>query len=169
MMDFLSPFHPRLVHFPIALSLAGAFFILAGWFLAARPRGGPARAERWQGYGRLSLVLGWLGVLAAGVTGLIDQSRAPDTLEVRELINQHIGAGLALLVVLGLAIYWPIKNKALMSSPSRRWLYFALLVLAAALVLVESWLGGQVGLHLRRRGALGWRVHGDQLVHRHRG
>jgi uncharacterized membrane protein len=152
-MDFLTPFHPRLVHFPIALSLAGAFFILAGWLLARRARGEPASAERWQGYGRLSLVLGWLGVLAAGATGLIDQSRAPDTLEVRQLINQHIGAGLALLVVLGLAIYWPIKDKALLSSPSRRWLYFALLVLAAALVLVESWLGGKlvytygVGVH----------------------
>ena len=97
-MDFLSPFHPRLVHFPNALSSAGAFFILAGWFLAERPRNGPSSAERWQGYGRLSLALGWLGVLAAGVTGLVDQSRAPDTLEVRELINQHTGAGLALLV-----------------------------------------------------------------------
>jgi uncharacterized membrane protein len=143
-MDFLSPFHPRLVHFPIALSLAGALFILAGWFLASRARSDPAGAERWQDCGRLSLVLGWLGVLAAGVSGLIDQSRAPDTLEVRQLINQHIGAGLALLVVLGLAIYWPIKNRALMSGAGRRWLYFALLILAAALVLLESWLGGKL-------------------------
>jgi uncharacterized membrane protein len=143
-MQFLSPFHPRLVHFPIALSLVGAFFILAGWFLSTRRRSEHPNAERWQAYGRLSLVLGWLGVLAAVVSGLIDQARAPDTVEVRQIINQHIGAGLALLVVLGLAIYWPIKNKALMSNPGRRWLYFALLVLAAALVLVESWLGGKL-------------------------
>jgi uncharacterized membrane protein len=143
-MDFLSPFHPRLVHFPIALSLAGVFFILAGWFLAKRSRSSTEGAERWQDYGRLSLVLGWLGVLAAGVSGLIDQSRAPDIPEVRQLINQHIGAGLALLVVLGLAIYWPVKDKTLMSKPGRRWLYSALLALAAALVLVESWLGGKL-------------------------
>lgn len=143
-MDFLSPFHPRLVHFPIALSLAGVFFVLVGWFLARRVWGDPAGAERWHEYGRLSLILGWLGVLAAGVSGLIDQSRAPDTLEVRQVINQHIGAGLALLVVLGLAIYWPIKNRALMSNSRRRWLYFALLGLAVALVLLESWLGGKL-------------------------
>jgi uncharacterized membrane protein len=48
------------------------------------------------------------------------------------------------VVVLGLAIYWPIKNKTLMSDPKQRGLYFALLVLAAALVLVESWLGGKL-------------------------
>jgi uncharacterized membrane protein len=147
-MQFLSPFHPRLVHFPIALSLVGVFFILVGWFLSTRSRSDQPNAERWQGYGRLSLVLGWLGVLAAGVSGLIDQSRAPDTIEVRQLINQHIGVGLALMVALGLAIYWPIKNKKLMSSPGQQWLYFALLVLAAALVLVESWLGGRLVYHL---------------------
>jgi uncharacterized membrane protein len=147
-MQFLSPFHPRLVHFPIALSLVGVFFILAGWFLSTRPRSGPIDAARWQSYGRLSLVLGWLGVLAAVISGLIDQSRAPDTVEVRQIINQHIGAGLGLLVVLGLAIYWPIKNKKLMSNPGERWLYFALLVLAAVLVLVESWLGGRLVYHL---------------------
>ena len=67
MMDFRSPFHPRLVHFPIALSLVGAFFILADWFLSTRPRSSPAGAERWQGYGRLSLVLAWLGVLAVAL------------------------------------------------------------------------------------------------------
>jgi uncharacterized membrane protein len=147
-MQFLSPFHPRLVHFPIALSLVGVFFILAGSFLSTRPRSSQAGADRWQSYGRLSLVLGWLGVLAAVASGLIDQSRVPDTVEVRQVINQHIAAGLALLVVLGLAIYWPIKDRTLMSNPSRRWLYFALLLLAAALVLVESWLGGKLVYHL---------------------
>jgi uncharacterized membrane protein len=63
---------------------------------------------------------------------------------VRQIINQHVGAGIALLVVLGFAVYWPIKNKALMSTPGRRWLYFALLAVAAALVLAESWLGGKL-------------------------
>jgi len=32
----------------------------------------------------------------------------------------------------------------LMSASRRRWTYFALLALAAALVLVESWLGGKL-------------------------
>jgi uncharacterized membrane protein len=142
-MEFLSPFHPRLVHFPIALSLVGVFFILTGWLLSVRRRNDQPNSERWQAYGRLSLFLGWLGGLAAGASGLLDQSRAPDTVEVRQILNQHIGVGLALLVALGLAIYWPIKNKRLLSS-SHRWLYFALLLLAAALVLLESWLGGKM-------------------------
>jgi uncharacterized membrane protein len=147
-MQILSPFHPRLVHFPIALALVGVFFIAAGWFLSKRRQPGPANAEGWLSYGRLTLILGWLGVLAAGASGLIDQSRAPDTLEVRQVINQHIGAGLALMVVLGLAIYWPIKNKTLMANRAERWVYFALLLVVVALVLVESWLGGRLVYHL---------------------
>jgi uncharacterized membrane protein len=147
-MEFLSPFHPRLVHFPIALSLVGVFFILVGSVLSARPREGGPDAKSWQGYGRLSLILGWLGVLAAIASGLIDQSRAPDTVQVRQVINQHIGVGLALMVALGLAIYWPIKNKALLSHRGQHWLYLALLVLIAVLVLVESWLGGRLVYHL---------------------
>jgi uncharacterized membrane protein len=147
-MEFLSPFHPRLVHFPIALSLVGVFFILVGSVLSARPREGRPDAKSWQDYGRLSLILGWLGMLAAIASGLIDQSRAPDTVQVRQVIDQHIGVGLALMVALGLAIYWPIKNKTLLSHRGQHWLYLALLVLIAVLVLVESWLGGRLVYHL---------------------
>jgi uncharacterized membrane protein len=43
----LFPFHPRLVHFPIALTLVGV--VCLAWGLL-RP------AERWTGYGRISLL-----------------------------------------------------------------------------------------------------------------
>jgi uncharacterized membrane protein len=74
MLDFPRPFHPRLVHVPIAPSLAGVFFILAGSFFAARSPVSSAGAERWQSYDRrwpyfalfalavvLVLVESWLG------------------------------------------------------------------------------------------------------------
>ncbi len=137
MMDTLYPFHPRLVHFPIALSVVGVMFVAIGL-------GRVGATERWLWPGRLLVLLGWIGALVAGITGLIDQSYAPDLPVVRDTINMHITAGIALLVVFGLALYWPLKDKQLLSAGARRWGYLALLLLGVLLILVESWLGGQL-------------------------
>jgi len=136
-MDALFPFHPRFVHFPIALSLAGVLFVAFG--LA---RGGAA--ERWLWAGRWLVFLGWIGAVVAGITGLVDQSRAPDLPVVHETINSHITVGIALIVVFGLALYWPLKDKQVLSGGARRWGYLALLLLGALLILIESWLGGRL-------------------------
>ena len=136
-MDFLYPFHPRFVHFPIALSLVGVAFVavsFARW---------EAR-ERWFWAGRLLVFLGWIGALVAGVSGMIDQSRAPDLPVVRDTINMHITVGIALIIVFGLALYWPLKDKKLLLEGLHLWGYLALLLLGVGLVLLESWLGGQL-------------------------
>jgi uncharacterized membrane protein len=134
-MVTLFPFHPRLVHFPIALGLVGVVFV--AWGLV---RNRPA----WTTYGRTSLVLGWLGLLLAALTGLIDQSRAPATPVVTNTIDLHITAGIGLILIFGLALYWPLRDRKLFSSPGKRWAYLALLIAGALLILVEAWLGGQL-------------------------
>ena len=136
-MEFLFPFHPRFVHFPIALSLVGVAFVAVSF---VRREG----SERWFWAGRLLVFLGWIGALVAGVTGVIDQSRAPDLPVVRDTINSHITVGIALIIVFGLALYWPLKDKKLLSERSHRWGYLALLLLGVGLILLESWLGGQL-------------------------
>jgi uncharacterized membrane protein len=135
MLTTLAPFHPRFVHFPIALCLVGALFITLGLI---------RHRERWVGYGQISLLLGWLGVMAAVITGLIDQSRAPDDVAIRAIINQHITAGIALLIAVGLALYWPLRNKRLFSEGRARWGFVALLLVIVALVAIEGWLGGKL-------------------------
>ncbi len=91
----------------------------------------------------MSLLLGWLGAMAAIITGLFDQSAAPRTPEVLSaVINQHITAGIALLVAVTLALYWPLRNKRLWDAGTTRWGYLALLLLIVGLVAVEGWLGG---------------------------
>jgi uncharacterized membrane protein len=135
MLTTLAPFHPRLVHFPIALCLVGALFMALGLI---------RHRERWVGYGQISLLLGWLGVMAAVITGLIDQSGAPDEVAIRAIINQHITAGLALLIAVGLALYWPLRNKRLFSEGRARWGFLALLLVIVALVAIEGWLGGKL-------------------------
>ena len=136
-MDLLFPFHPRFVHFPIALSLVGVAFVAVSF---VRREG----SERWFWAGRLLVFLGWIGALVAGVTGVIDQSRAPDLPVVRDTINSHITVGIALIIVFGLALYWPLKDKKLLSERAHRWGYLALLLLGVGLILLESWLGGQL-------------------------
>lgn len=138
MLEGLTPFHPRVVHFPIALSIVGALFIVIGVL---------RRQDRWTGYGQVSLLLGWLGVMVAVVTGLIDQASAPQNAEVAAVINQHITAGIALLIAVGLALYWPLRNKKLWTT-SARWGYLALLAGIVLLVFIEGWLGGKLVYHL---------------------
>ncbi len=134
-MPVLFPYHPRLVHFPIALGLVGVVFVAWG-LLRNRPA--------WTTYGRTTLVLGWLGLLAAALTGLIDQSRAPATPAVTNTINLHITVGIGLIVVFGLALYWPLRDRKLLADPQKRWAYVALLCAGAILILAEAWLGGQL-------------------------
>jgi uncharacterized membrane protein len=62
---------------------------------------------------------------------------------VTAVINQHITAGIALLITSGLAVYWPLRNKKLWST-SARWGYLVLLGAIVLLVLAEGWLGGKL-------------------------
>ncbi len=138
-LSALYPFHPRLVHFPIALSLVGSACVLWGLLRTQ---------ERWVVYGRRCLLFGWIGALIAALSGLVDQSRAPDTPAVSGAINQHITVGIALIVVLGLTLYWPLRERRLFAQTGTRWAYLVLLVACAALVLLEAWLGGRLVYHL---------------------
>ena len=82
--------------------------------------------------------------MAAVITGLIDQSGAPDEAAIQALINQHITAGIALLIAVGLALYWPLRNKRLFSEGRGRWGFLGLLLIIVALVAIEGWLGGKL-------------------------
>jgi uncharacterized membrane protein len=82
--------------------------------------------------------------MAAVATGLVDQSSAPDTPDVQNTISLHITAGIALLIAVGLSLYWPVRNKKLWSAGAGRWGYLALLLVVVGLVAVEGYLGGKL-------------------------
>ncbi len=134
-MDILYPFHPRIVHFPIALVLSGVVLLALGGF---------RREQRWREAGQISLMLGWLGALAAALTGLIDQSRAPQTQAVVDTINLHITTSVALIVALGLVLYLPLTWRKRPPQATQRALYAVLIVSAVALVLTTAYLGGRL-------------------------
>lgn len=135
-MSILDPLHPRVVHFPVALLATGSVLALAyllGWRRPALP------VAAW-----VMLLLGWLGVFPAVISGLIDRNAAPDDPAVLAALNPHIAAGFGLLIVYGLLLYERLRNPAVLEQPRRRGLLIALLLLGLALLLVEGWLGGKL-------------------------
>jgi uncharacterized membrane protein len=135
-MSILEPLHPRLVHFPVALLVTGsvlALVYLLGWRRPALP------VAVW-----LMLLLGWLGVFPAVVSGLVDRNAAPDDPAVLAVMNPHIAAGFGLLIVYGLLLYERLRDAAVLDQPRRRVWLLALLLAGLALLTVEGWLGGRL-------------------------
>jgi uncharacterized membrane protein len=151
-------FHPALVHFPIA------FFLLASGaamlHLFATPRA-ELRLLVWVGTG-----LGLIGALGAILSGLFAQAGLPPDAPYRNVLNQHIGTGIAQALVYGWLLYrWrifklaiartarrqpdqqPASNQGptdLLDDPAARWWLGALFVLGALLVIASGWNGGRL-------------------------
>jgi uncharacterized membrane protein len=135
-MSILEPLHPRFVHFPVALLATGSFLALVyllGWRRPTLP------VAAW-----VMLLLGWLGVFPAVISGLIDRNAAPDDPAVLAALNPHIAAGFGLLLVYGLLLYERLRNPAVLDKPHRRLWLLALLLAGLALLVVEGWLGGKL-------------------------
>ncbi len=141
-MNLLDHLHPALVHFPIALLLLGsglAVLQLYGWTRI------DLRTTVW-----VLIGLGWLGGLAAVLSGLLAQANLPPDAPYRSVINWHIGTGLALLLVYGVLLYqaWmgrPGRGKRsrdLLAEPGGRLWVSALLAVGVVLIFATGWNGG---------------------------
>jgi uncharacterized membrane protein len=127
--------HPAVVHFPIALLLVNAGLTL---FTLRRPDPFLERAA----YG--AMVIGWWGTLAAITTGIISAALEwPVSPEVLPWLNGHAVAGFALLIVYGRAILWRRRDPGVLHGP-RASRYVILILLGAALVVLDAWLGGYI-------------------------
>ncbi len=149
-MSWFQHLHPATIHFPIALLLLGS--VLAIYYIW-RPDMVQLRWTAW-----LLLALGWVGGVAAVLTGLFAQSNLPPDAPYRDVLNWHIAVGLGQLVVYGLVLYqgWLYRSARrqkqraargdvsvdlLDSAPSRLWVTAALLF-GMLLVAATGWNGG---------------------------
>lgn len=143
-MWLLSPLHPRFVHFPIALLLTGSLAALA-YIILARLRSG----NGWPRQTLISLtwgcmLIGWLAIFPAVITGLVDQNHAPQTQDVVEVLNRHIAAGFGLIIVYGFLLYERLRKPTVLDNPNSRLLVIILLALGIGLIILEGALGGKL-------------------------
>ncbi len=128
------PLHPMVVHFPIALYLLGVLFTLGYLW-----RGVPD----YERFAYWAFVLAWMGVASAALLGLVDLGGLAPQDPRRASINNHITAGVALLIINGLVVYYRFRWPDALTS-SRRWGYLALIGAGAAAVVISGWLGGEL-------------------------
>ena len=138
MTFFGHPFHPMTVHFPIAFYLLGMLLTVA--YLWRRQ----ADLER---FAYWSFILSGLATLGASLAGLIDQSQLALNDPRRAQVNNHITAGVLLLVINGLVVYMRLRWADVLQS--RRWPYVGLVLVGGAAVLATAWLGGELVYQLR--------------------
>lgn len=131
---FMPPIHPDFVHFPLAL-LTVAFLADIIGFSLQRPM---VRAFAWG-----CLVLGFIGLLAAILSGWIDMSRASLQHETHELVDLHWRVGVVLAIVTGGLIVWRarLRRAGVAAHPG---VYLVCFAAVFALTIFQGWFGGEL-------------------------
>ncbi len=135
MSFFELPFHPRLVHFPIALLLVGAVTVV---IFLWRPQ------PRWENMGFVSLLLGVILTLPAIITGLIEKSPIEPGSPADRIVNLHTTAMFVMWGLYGLAVYFRYIWRDELQQPRRRWQLTLLLLLATIGLIVATHYGGRL-------------------------
>jgi uncharacterized membrane protein len=123
MTFFGHPLHPMTSHFPIAFYILGVFLTIVYLW---RDQHDVERFAYW------SFGLSWLAVLFSSLVGLIR----------RGSLNNHITAGVILLIINGLLLYMRFRWPNVLTH--RRWPYLGLMAAGLVAVLVTAWLGGEL-------------------------
>jgi uncharacterized membrane protein len=129
-------FHPMLVHFPIALILAGILADIA--FMVCKKEICFSKA------GLYLMILGTIGALAAFLTGEFLTSH-PEEGEIMSVFEKHeTGAWVTLIVmVIGSALRIYLVSAKKEQSPFK-WAVFALFIAGAAAVTYTGFFGGSM-------------------------
>ena len=135
-MDFLAPFHPQLVHFPVALILVALLFDVIGRL---------ADLEWWRKAAFALLVFGVLGAGAAVLSGEPAGERAERFSVPEQAVDAHEEAGeLALWVGIAALVARIAAAIVRRGRTPVSGLAFLLLFATAALVTVAGFRGGKL-------------------------
>ena len=136
-METIAHYHFQTVHFPIALTLSSAFFLLVG-----RLRNG----ERFLATGRFLLYLATIGALAALSTGLMAEEFLPHSHEgeIHDVMEWHQTLGISITIGLALTSLIAFAAEKKQSGGLRNLVLILALLLATA-VSTTGYLGGRLG------------------------
>jgi uncharacterized membrane protein len=127
------PIHPMTVHFPIAFYLLGVgltFIYL--W----------RKESSFETFAYWSFLVSWVTTIIASMVGLIDQSQLTVDDPRQTNVNNHITAGVVLIVLNGLLVYMRFRWPDVLQR--HRWSYLILMILGAVTTIVTGWLGGEL-------------------------
>jgi uncharacterized membrane protein len=130
------PWHPIVVHFPLALVISAAVF-----FLAARLLRRDALAANLAIAGTWNLCLGAFMAVFALATGLASVLDLDVGAEVHQAISIHTKWAMFTTLLLILLAVWRGAGAAQASRPS--WLFVIVLTVAAAALIVTGYRGGK--------------------------
>ncbi|MGH7914377.1 MAG: DUF2231 domain-containing protein [Candidatus Binataceae bacterium] len=133
-VQHLQNIHPLVVHFPIALLFAAALMYWLGFL---------ARRESWQWTGLWMLVLGALGAVVAGATGLYAAPGVMLAPSVKTALLWYHKRIMITVLILSVAMaVWAIAARPM---PARgRGAFLAILLLVAALIAKGADYGGRM-------------------------
>lgn len=124
------PIHPMLVHFPIALTGAAAFFILlAIW----------RRNKALEQIAFANIVLAAFGTIAAGVTGMMSNANTYDSAAPNAMLKMILASLLFLITAATSLARW--HNPDLFETHAKP-IYAAAYFISFALALTLAFLGG---------------------------
>jgi uncharacterized membrane protein len=126
----LHPLHPMLVHFPIALTGAAAFFILLAVWKKSKTLEQTAFAN---------IVLATFGTVAAGITGMMDNVKNYDGAAPKVMVKITLATILLVITAWTSAARW--RNPNLFESRAKPW-YIAAYLASFMLAIVLAFLGG---------------------------
>jgi uncharacterized membrane protein len=126
----LHPIHPMMVHFPIALTGAGALLILLAIWKKNKALEQAAFAN---------IVLASFGTLAAGATGMMDNLNVYDGTAPNSTWKMLLAMILLAITATASIARW--RNPNLLESRARG-LYVAAYLISFALALILAFLGG---------------------------
>jgi uncharacterized membrane protein len=134
----MTPQHPAVVHFPIALTIVSVVADATAWVMR-----GSAAAPSLFATGWWTLV----GAVALGavaiVLGLSDMRRQKIPEEAHRRVHYHMRIGFTVFVVLGVLFVWrlvQIIGGQFSVGPA----YLSLAIVALALIVYQGWLGGEL-------------------------
>ena len=126
----LHPLHPMVVHFPIALTGAGALFILLALWKKNSALEQAAFAN---------ITLAAFGTVAAGVTGMMDNVSAYDGAAPNVMWKVTLALTLFIITAATSVVRW--RNPNLFESRAKG-LYVAAYLVSFALAIILAFLGG---------------------------
>ena len=130
------PWHPFVVHFPVALIISAACF-----FLASRLLRSDTFAANLAVVGTWNLCLGAVAAVFALVTGLGASLDLDVGSEVHQVISVHLKWAMFTTLALVLLAVWRGAGTAQSSRPS--WIFLIILTLATAALIVTAYRGGK--------------------------